>query len=220
MPDFEIFKAFTKLVQKLSILKVSNQINPNTKIIIKMKKVSIILCAIAMLNFTAQAQIKSVKYLISEDDSAGDITFNAAVKPFKTINYSLFLQGGVGMQDNLFRAITDLGVQINNKYRITLYAETFQTQHGAPCGYRKFFLGTRYSYILPLTKVFQAIPNIGADMRLSGGNMVSVRPQFALQAKVDRTLAIYVSTGYQLYDNGGKNNNPRTRAEAGVNVKF
>lgn len=185
-----------------------------------MKKTSIILCAFAMLSLTVQAQVKTVNYLPSEDNSAGDVTPSISVKPFKTFNYSLFLQGGLGMQDNLFRVITDFGVQVNNKHRITLYAETFQTQHGIPTGYRKFFLGTRYSYILPITDVFQAIPNLGVDMRLSGANMISARPQFALQAKVDRTLNIYVSSGYQLYNNGGKNNNPRTRAEAGLNVKF
>lgn len=182
-----------------------------------MKKTSIILCAIAMLSLTVQGQITNGKFVNYEENNMADAQFKVAIKPFKTTYYSMFMQEGLGMQDNMLRAITDLGVQINNQYRVTLYAETFKTRSGPPYGYRKFFLGTRYSYILPLTKVFQAIPNIGADMRLSGGNMISVRPQIALQAKVDRTLAIFVSTGYQLYDNGGKNNNPRTRAEAGVN---
>lgn len=185
-----------------------------------MKKVSTIICALALLNSSVQARKIKEKNPVSKDHQSANVASNIAVQPFKTTIYNFFLQGGLGMQDNMVRAIADLGVQINNKYRVTLYAETFQTQHGTPRGYRKFFLGTRYSYILPLTDVFQAIPSIGTDMRLSGANMVSVRPQIAIQAKVDRTCSIYVSSGYQLYDTGGKNNNPRTRIEAGVNVKF
>lgn len=185
-----------------------------------MKKISIILCVIAMLHLTAQAQKTNVTYLYDNENYGGDIPLNLSVKPFKTTTYLLFLQGGAGMQDNMVRVITDLGVQVNNKYRVTLYAETFKTQPGTSYGYRKFFLGTRYSYLLPLNSVFTAVPNLGVDMRLSGANMISVRPQFALEAKVDHTLSLYVSTGYQIYDNGAKNTNPRTRFDAGVNVRF
>src|SRR3954471_542200 len=91
----------------------------------------------------------------------------------------LFLHASSGMQDNMFRIIGDIGVQVSNKHRFTLYAETYQTERYKTdgIGYRKFFLGTRYSYLINLSERCAVIPNIGVDVRLSGSQMISVRPQ-------------------------------------------
>lgn len=150
------------------------------------------------------------------------IFFALKVNAQKVTDQHLFLQGGVGVQDNMFRFIGDIGVQIKNKHRVTLYAETFETERYKTdgFGYRKFFLGTRYSYIMNLSEMLAVIPNIGVDVRLSGSQMISVRPQVALQDQVTKKIGLFTSVGYQIYNTGLRKYNPRTRLEAGMNVYF
>ncbi|WP_018612590.1 hypothetical protein [Segetibacter koreensis] len=134
----------------------------------------------------------------------------------------LFIQAGTGMQDNMIRLISDIGVQIRNTHRFTLYAETFQTERYKKdgLGYRKFFLGTRYSYIINLSERFAVIPNMGIDVRLSGSQMISVRPQIAMQGSIAKRVSLFTSAGYQIYNTGLRKYNPRSRVEAGVNICF
>lgn len=134
----------------------------------------------------------------------------------------LFLQSSVGIQDNMLRITGDIGVQMNNRHRFALYAETFETERYKKDGegYRKFFLGTRYSYIVNLSERCAVIPNLGVDVRLSGSQMISIRPQVTLQQKVSKKIGLFTSGGYQIYNRGVREYNPRIRMEAGMNVYF
>lgn len=90
----------------------------------------------------------------------------------------LYIRGMVAVSEHKQREMIDLGTTLHKHTRLSVYVEDFKTQpapynkrYGVRTGgYRKFFLGARYSYVYRIKKIVDVVPSIGLDIRLNGGN--------------------------------------------------
>lgn len=160
----------------------------------------------------------------------------------------LFVQGEIAQSENKQRQMVDIGTTAGKHSRISVYVESFKTQQFYNTiekrrntgGYRKFFLGVRYAYIVPIKHIVDVVPSVGLDARLNGGNtaktagmgiygrvsnMLSARTALGLEKQLSTCGAashvrLFANAYAQLNPTLNHNKHYRPGAGAGVIITF